>query len=195
VWVTVCTARGVFHLGARDEQFTCRVAQPDHVPLAFEDADQAAAFVRGLMREEAVAESLRRLALPFSDAVVGQPLADDAVIRALAHLIATRRLAIVECRPSPAPVLPEVEVAPPAAARKKEVPALQKHWIEFLVVDVRTGQLVPEVSLCLDLPGRGEEEHSTEAAPLHINLSRPGVARIVEMRHLDVWEVVDVQSG
>jgi len=63
------------------------------------------------------------------------------------------------------------------------------------VVEEKTKRLIPEVTLKVTLPGRGEESHTTEAKALHIRLASPGTADLLEMTHPDVWEAVEIQSG
>jgi hypothetical protein len=103
---------------------------------------------------------------------------------------------VIECVLAQAPGVPQqVEAPPPPPKPKAPPPVTARHWIEFKVIEEKTRRPVPEVTLRLRLPGRGEESHTTGAKTLHISLASAGTADLLEMKHLDVWEVVEIQSG
>ncbi|MGC8792275.1 MAG: hypothetical protein ACP5U2_02660 [Bryobacteraceae bacterium] len=183
-----------YHFVAQGEELRCAQVGAVHTPLQFELEEQAAAFVRRLMTDEAVRGWLRQLA--SGGAIGSQRLNDDEVVRALTYLLTTRRLEVLHCRPPLEPTLPqEAEGARAPAEREKAAPVVEKHWIEFKVVEEKTKRFVSEVTLKVELPGRGEETHSTEARALHIPLGQAGVAKIVGMEHAESWIVVAVQQG
>jgi|YNPNPStandDraft_1061719.scaffolds.fasta_scaffold00229_20 hypothetical protein len=185
-----------YHFGGIGEEFTCKQHGASHSARSFGSEGEAAAFLRSFLDDPGAASRLRRMALDLLPGLNPQRLTDQDVIRELARLLVAGLIFVIQCILAQAPgVQQEPEAPPPPPKPKAPPPVTAKHWIEFKVVEEKTKRLIPEVTLKVTLPGRGEESHTTEAKALHIRLASPGTADLLEMTHPDVWEAVEIQSG
>jgi hypothetical protein len=185
-----------YHFGRIGEEVTCKQHGASHTVRSFSSEGEAAAFLRSLLDDPGAASPLRRMALDLVPGLDPQRLTDQVVIRELGRLLVAGLIFVIECVLAQAPGVPQqVEAPPPPPKPKAPPPVTARHWIEFKVIEEKTRRPVPEVTLRLRLPGRGEESHTTGAKTLHISLASAGTADLLEMKHLDVWEVVEIQSG
>lgn len=185
-----------YHFMKRGDPVDCKHHGAQHNSRAFTSEDEAVAFLRVFFDDPGAASQLRQMALELRPGLGGPRPADQNVVRELARLLVAGSLLIIQCVHTQAPAVPQQAEAPPSPPKLKSPrPATVKHWIEFKVIEEKTKRPIPEVTLKLVLPGRGEESHTTEAKTLHISLASAGTADLLEMKHLDVWEVVETQSG
>ncbi len=185
-----------YHFARHGEDVACGQLGALHSTRSFNGEGEAAAFLRPFLSDAAAAGRLRRMALDLLPGLNPQRLTDQDVVRELARLLATGLVLVIQCVLPQAPgVQQEPEAPPPPPKEKAPPPATAKHWIEFKVIEEKTKRAVPEVTLKLTLPGRGQESHTTEAKALRISLAGPGTAELLEMTHPDVWEMVEIQSG
>ncbi len=183
-----------YHLVTKGEEFACGRANATHSTLDFLDPSQAESFLKRFRDDTAAMVQLRRFVSELAPSSSGA-LKDAEALAELAKQLPVKRVSIIKCElPVTGGARPQ---APPPPPRKEKAapPPVAKHWIEFRVIEEKTQRPVAEMTLKVRLPGRGEEEHTTAARDVHIDLAASGVADLLEMTHLDVWEAVDIQSG
>lgn len=184
-----------YHFVTGGEENICRAAGALHTPLA-PDNPQVFAILQQALADPVAGEFLRRLAAEARGSLAPHALSRREVEAEIGRLFGAGRLLIVECLLPQAPALQgEEQAAPRRPQEKAPPPPTLKHWIEFHVVEENTQRFVPEVSMELELPGRGKESHSTEARTLHIPLAQGGTAKILRMEHPESWVVVLVRQG
>lgn len=194
--LTLWQAGADYHFSTAGETPGCQRSGSLHTSLAFTDQSQAVSFLRSLMSDPMAANWLRRLALDLVPGLNPQRITDNDVMRELGRLLAAGALLVTRCVLPQAPgVQQEVQAPPRPPQQKAAPPPTARHWIEFKLIDEKTKRFIPEATLKLNLPGRGKEQRTTEAKPLRIDLASAGMAELLEITHLDVWEVVSIQSG
>ncbi len=192
--IKLCWGLTHYHIVSGGEEFTCTRQNATHTTLSFEDEGEAGVFLKRFLSDTTGMALLRRLVSDLGPPGSGT-LKDAEVLSRLARLLVAKRALIIKCEREETGGGRE-QAAPPAPVKRKEAPPpVAKHWIEFTVIEQKTQRHVPEMTLKVTLPGRGEEQHTTVSADLHIDLASTGTADLLEMTHLDVWEVVDLKSG
>lgn len=188
--LTLWAAFGNYHLTDPGQEPLCPHDQPSHARLDFDDLESAARMVKRLMEEATAAQRLRGLAAGAGLSPVASGAGGEQLARELAYLLLTRRLVLVECRPPPAPQVPQQGQAPPPPAGGGGRQTATQHWIEFKVVEEESQRFIENVTLELVLPNRQEATHTTQGDTLHIRLNQSGAARLLKMEHADYWEAV-----
>jgi len=192
---TVSWGRADYHFVTGGDENICKQLGALHTSLAA-DHPQIPAIVRHALSEPVAAGHLRRLAAEAAGSANPQRMSEQDVMREISRLISSGRMLVVECRLPEAPgIQPEAQAPPRPPQQKAPPPPTAKHWIEFKLIEEKTKRFISEATLKVNLPGRGKEEHTTEAKALRIDLASAGTADLLEITHLDLWEIVSIQSG
>ncbi len=138
------------------------ILSPGERILSFPDIPSALSFLNRLTKDPAQTATLRNMIAGGRHDV--HELSDEDVLSQFAALLVSGEVKLLR---SPLHrgrrASPEAEEEKSPAASGGPTPGPKKHWVEFRVVDDKTGQPVAGVQLTVKIPGGGIEQHTTDA--------------------------------